>query len=267
MLGIAELLAHGDRALPGVEVESMGFSQAGDASAQVTMYGTREGRAVTKMARVALDANDGRVLRAIGPQDLSAGATFYRGLANLHFGDFGHTAVKWLYFILGMAGAFLFYSGNLLWVEARRKRRSADQTRSSRTMAQVTLGVCLGCIAGISAATVASRALPRDWERHAAAVEWVYYAVFLASVAWALIRKPIRAANELLVASAVFTVAIPTANAFVTGMGPWRSIARGHWAFLSIDVLSLMLAWMFLCIAKAVRDRGAHGDPHSVWAL
>ncbi|WP_313759694.1 PepSY-associated TM helix domain-containing protein, partial [Diaphorobacter nitroreducens] len=39
----------------------------------------------------------------------------------LHMASFGGTAVLWLYFLLGLAGAWLFYSGNLLWVETRRK--------------------------------------------------------------------------------------------------------------------------------------------------
>ena len=67
-------------------------------------------------------------IRVVEPQTFTPGTTLLRGLTSLHFGDFGHLAVKWLYFILGMAGAFLFYSGNLLWVEARRNRRGATQT-------------------------------------------------------------------------------------------------------------------------------------------
>ena len=45
----------------------------------------------------------------------------------LHFGEFGNAWVAWLYFLLGLGGAFLFWSGNLLWVESRRKRRGGEQ--------------------------------------------------------------------------------------------------------------------------------------------
>lgn len=43
----------------------------------------------------------------------------------LHFAGFGGAPVKWTYLVLGLAGAFLFYSGNLLWIESRRKRERA----------------------------------------------------------------------------------------------------------------------------------------------
>jgi uncharacterized iron-regulated membrane protein len=39
----------------------------------------------------------------------------------LHFATYGGMAVKWMYFFLGLAGAWLFYTGNLLWIENRRK--------------------------------------------------------------------------------------------------------------------------------------------------
>jgi uncharacterized iron-regulated membrane protein len=57
--------------------------------------------------------------------------------------------VQWLYFLLGLGGAFLFYSGNLLWIESRRKRRQVEQGRAQLVMARATVGICLGvCVAG-----------------------------------------------------------------------------------------------------------------------
>ena len=32
----------------------------------------------------------------------------------LHFGSFGGNTVRWLYVLMGLAGAALFYTGNLL---------------------------------------------------------------------------------------------------------------------------------------------------------
>jgi len=266
MLPVADLIARAQQAAPGFEVEQLQYTQGGDANAQVSLYGSTQSRTLTSLTGVALDANTGRVLRTLDPGTFSAGTTFYRGLVSLHFGEFGHAAVKWLYFILGLAGAFLFFSGNLLWVEARRNRRTPEQTRSSRVMAQVTLGVGLGCIAGISAAFVAARVLPNDWADRAHDVEIVYYAVFLASVAWALVRPPGRAASELLTASALLTLAVPVADSWVTGMTPWRSIAQGQWISFSVAILSLVFATAFWRMGQAVRRREIHGEPNSVWA-
>jgi uncharacterized iron-regulated membrane protein len=96
------------------------------------------------------------------PDGYSPGTRFLRSLQTLHFGSFGAAAVQWMYFVLGMAGAFLFYSGNLLWIEARRKRHKLVQPRSGKLMAQATLGVCLGCVAGVSAVFLANKLGPAD---------------------------------------------------------------------------------------------------------
>ncbi len=45
-----------------------------------------------------------------------------------HFGSYGGTPVRWLYFFLGLGGAALFYTGNLLWLETRRKKQKKSVT-------------------------------------------------------------------------------------------------------------------------------------------
>src|SRR5690606_34497218 len=130
-----------------------------------------------------------------------------------HFATFGGTAVQWIYFLLAIAGALLFYSGNLLWIESRRRRAQNNglpaQRTSVRIMSALTVGVCLGCIAGISASLVAGKWL----HGHVASLNtWhviVYYAVFFLSIAWAFLRGASRGAVELLWLCAVATAAIP----------------------------------------------------------
>jgi uncharacterized iron-regulated membrane protein len=111
---------------------------------------------VSSVAAVVLNASSGKVERVVAPDGYSPGTRFLRSLQTLHFGSFGAAAVQWMYFVLGMA-AFLFYSGNLLWIEARRKRHKLVQPRSGKLMAQATLGVCLGCVAGVSAVFLANK--------------------------------------------------------------------------------------------------------------
>ena len=79
----------------------------------------------------------------------------------LHFGNFGGPGIQWAYFLLGLVGAAVFYTGNLLWVESRRKiaRNGAPpvlQTRSARHLAAATVGTSLGCVIGLSATVAAA---------------------------------------------------------------------------------------------------------------
>ncbi|MCD7098548.1 PepSY-associated TM helix domain-containing protein [Stenotrophomonas sp. MMGLT7] len=258
MLPVAELLARARAASPGLRPDSLSYHDAGDANARAEVYGSNDQRRLNTLGGVALEAATGKVLRVMEPHTMSPGVASLRGLQALHFGNFGHAPVQWLYFLLGLAGAFLFYSGNLLWVEARRKRRQPGQPVRTQVMARLTVGVCLGCIAGVSALFVAARLLPPGQEKY------VYYAVFLASVLWALLRPTARGACELLLACALLTALVPLVSLHGGGglAVPWRS-----GTVLMVDLFALLLAWSYWSMARATARRARDGDPNSVWAL
>ncbi|MES2259421.1 MAG: PepSY-associated TM helix domain-containing protein [Pseudomonadota bacterium] len=267
LLPADELLERIVRAAPGMVPQQLRYHHAGDANAQIEAYGAIEQDTLTGAATVVMKAASGDVLRVITPRQSSPGMTFLHGLESLHFGNFGHAAVQWVYFILGLAGAFLFYSGNLLWIESRRKRQAQRQPLSSRLMAQATLGVCLGCVAGVSAVFLVNKLFPAApgelplWEERA------YYAVFLLAVAWAFVRPPARAAFELLALCAGFTLAIPLAQWAASGVDPLHALLGGEWVVVSVNAVALLAGCAFWKMGRAALRRGREGDPHSVWSL
>ncbi|GAB3247267.1 PepSY-associated TM helix domain-containing protein [Chitinimonas naiadis] len=267
MLPVSELLARARVASPGMEAERLSFHDYGDANGQAEVYGPIDQKHLNNMAGVGMNAATGQLIRVVEPVNFSAGMGMLRGMQNLHFGNFGHYAVKWLYFLLGLAGAFLFYSGNLLWVEARRKRHVAEQPRRTRLMAQLTLGVCLGCMAAISALFLANKLLPAGLAERSQWEQYVYYVVFLAAVAWAFIRPPARAGHELLLACAVLTAGIPVVNAWFTGDHLLHTLWQGHWVLFGIDAVALLAAFLFWRLAVSTLRRGRQGELNSVWSL
>jgi len=267
LLSVSQVLARAQAARPGIEAESLVYHHAGDANAQIDIYGHVEQRSLSALAAIALNGSSGELIRIVDAERFSVGTRFYRSLAALHFGDFGEAPVKWLYFILGMAGAFLFYSGNLLWIETRRERRSVLQPRNTRWMAQATLGVCLGCIAGISAIFLANKLLPAALADRPVWEERVYFLVFFLCLIWAFARPPARGGYELLLTSAVLTGAIPFVNALVTGNHIVNTLIHGEWALFFVDVIALLFAWMFWRMARATLKRGRNGEANSVWSL
>src|SRR5690606_2968651 len=124
----------------------------------------------------------------------------------------------WIYFLLGMAGAWLFYSGNLLWVESRRKAARKGQAsppvqrRDTRIMASATVGVCLGCICGISLTIVGGKWLYGHVANLNAWHTALYYTAFLGAIAFSFWRGPARAAVVLLWLAAATTLAIPATS-------------------------------------------------------
>jgi len=261
LLPLAALLERGEALVPGFEIGAIKLHDVGDANAQITLTGLADQKMLSRRVSVVLNGTSGEVLGIDQPSNYTPGKRFLNGLTSLHYGNFGGTLVKWLYFLLGLAGAFLFYSGNLLYVEARRKHQQIAQLRRTRLMAQLTLGVCLGCIAGISALFVAGALLPEGSDHI------TYFALFFTCIAWALLRAPAQAGYELLLLCAVLTAAIPAAAWIATGMSPLAALLDGHLDRLSVDAMALLLAWAYAWMAKATHRRGLEGPKNSVWSL
>ncbi len=253
-----------DRGLADFEPGYLKLAHAGDAHAVVEVTG-RSSHGLGSGA-VALDAVSGAVLATQLPGARDANHAVLAAVYALHFGDFGNVVVQWLYFLLGLGGAFLFYSGNLLWIESRRKRRQSEQGRSSLVMARATVGVCIGVCVAISATFVAAQLLPALGWNTGTGERWICFVSWALCAGWAAWRAPLRAARELLWLAAIVTALIPLAHGLATGWWFWRSAAAGHGALLAIDLVALALAAGFASLARTAARRGRDGAPHSVWA-
>ncbi|MGE0803509.1 MAG: PepSY-associated TM helix domain-containing protein [Lautropia sp.] len=271
MLSPGRLLEAVERHAPTFQVDRMTYVDAGSRNARVRVTGlVRE--TLSWGAAATVDATTGEIV--VGNMLPGAQDTWWAVLGSfvgLHFGYYGGEAVRWGYFFLGLAGAWLFYSGNLLWIETRRRARREgagvpEQRKDTRWLAAGTVGVCLGCVAGISLAIVATKWLhghvadPNAWNRY------VYYAVFLGAVAWAFARGAARASVELLWLSAASTLAIA-----LTTLAAWLFPSLGVWAHtsaaaLGVDITALAGALCFAWMALATARRVKHGPDDSVWS-
>jgi hypothetical protein len=133
-------------------------------------------------------------------------------------------------------------------------------------MAQLTIGICIGCCLGIAVMLVTHLLAPADADMKL----WLasaYYVVFSGSIAYALWRPPARAAIELLSATAIMTAALPVLNALTTGDHPIRSAADGLWAVFWVDVVAAALAAAFWSISRGVVQRARQAQLPGVWAL
>lgn len=275
MLTPAELLAQARDLAPGFEPYTLQYQQVTSPRAIVRVWG-KDDSAVSPRARggfVALDPYSGKVLnRDYLPGGQDAPNLWISSFFALHMASFGGAAVQWLYFLLGLAGAWLFYSGNLLWIETRRKRANRQtgeipvQRLDTRLMASATVGVCLGCVCGISLMMVASKWLSGYVGDLNAWLRALYYVAFFVSLAWAFLRGGAAAGVHLLWVAAALTLAIP-ATSLVGGLFP----ASGLWAHtsaaaLAVDATALAAGLGFAWMAKASARRIGRGDADSAWA-
>ncbi|MGE8319314.1 MAG: PepSY-associated TM helix domain-containing protein, partial [Comamonas sp.] len=245
---------------PGFAATALDYRGLGTPKASVFVAGTDDVhfKRSPRAGYLVLDPTNGSMVQnGMAPGQGSTLARLVVSFFALHFGSYGGEPVRVLYAVLGVMGALLFYTGNVLWIESRSKRLRSqpgvEQPRHVRFIAALNLGVCLGCVAGLPAALVATR-----WLAGAAlSPEWVlqgtYYAVFVACIAYAFRRGVQGAAWGLLAAAALATALIPLtslAAPLLAGLWPGAELLDKPYTrgLLFVDGLSAagaaLLAWM-----------------------
>lgn len=273
MMPPAQLLQRLKVQVPDFEPKVMIFKNFGDEAAVAKFVGAERGYiGDTSFGGVMLSAVTGELVNdrarpSRQDPDRRASTTIFA----LHTGEYGGATITWAYFFLGISGAWLFYSGNLLWIETRRKRArkggEVEQSRSTRLLGSGTVGVCLGCVAGLSTTIVAAKWLHgrvtdlNHWH------EVIYYAVFLGSVAWAFVWGAARSAVHLLWLCTAATMAIPLTTLVALlfpALGMW---AHGSAATIGVDVVAFVGALCFAWMAIATTRRIRNGPADSIWSI
>lgn len=129
----------------------------------------------------------------------------------LHFGSFGGNIVKFGYLILGFVGAFLFYSGNRLWLISRyrkeQKNGATEPSKGTKFLTCLTYGSIFGCISGIS--VLISTALLTSYFESYLRVSLLYYAIFCICLGVSFMVSDTIRIRVLGMSAAITTFAIP----------------------------------------------------------
>lgn len=265
MLTPAELVARVQAESPHFRITEINYAHEEDGGVETHVYGQYPGHAVRAGSESVadVDAYTGAFTGAeFMPDQRGFAGGFASNFVGLHFGNFGGVSVRWAYLLLGMAGAALFYTGNLLWIESRRKKaRNSDfpeQSRSTKILSALTVGVPLGCIAGLSLTVAAAKLLGAGatMSQHSA----IYYAVFLAFTGYALARGAARGGAELAAAASAATLLVPVASLFAGTR--WYDAG----ADIMVDIVAVVIAAVLLWAMCSARRRSIYGARDSIWA-
>ena len=185
-------------------------------------------------------------------KDSSGPAATTQGvLYGLHMGKFADTAMRWLYFLVSLAGTAMVGTGLVLWTVKREKKLIGKGKSHFGFRAVECLNITT--IAGLSLAMTVyfwlNRLLPLDMDQRA---DWEvngFFIVWAIALVCALVHKPKRAWVELMVIAAILQALLPVLNAVTTNRGLYVSMRNGDWLFAGFDLTVLAFSALHVYIA------------------
>jgi uncharacterized iron-regulated membrane protein len=235
----------------------------GDKASYVELRRSYEDSVTMNLDQLYLDGVSGRVLYSFNSAPVM---TVQRFISGLHFIQFRHWTLRWLYFAAGLAGCVMIATGFIFWLESRRASHAQKGLAGVRLVEALAIGSITGIVIATLAFFVTNRLLPLDAQFAAqdrAALEmWAFYLVWLATFAHAAWRRadpatqPARRAwREQCLAIAALAILAVVLNGVTTGDHVAATLARGYWPVAGMDVMLLAVAglasWCFQRLGSA----------------
>lgn len=257
-----KMLAQAERRWAGGQVHFMRMWHPGDAAAYVEVRRSYAKDVTMNLDQVFFDAQTGAVLHRFEAAPVMSAQRF---IAGMHFIQFDHWGIRWLYFFAGLSGCVTIASGFVFWLEARRSSHAKKGLAGVRVVEALTVGSVSGIVIATLAYLVVNRLLPlgvqfAGWPRDELEV-WVFYLVWLATFAHAAWRRaeggqPARRAwREQCWAIAALGPLAVLLNALTTGDHFGATLARGDWQVFGVDagllVGSALAGWVASRLARA----------------
>lgn len=237
----------------------------GDAAAYVQVNRASEDVVNNISHVVYVDGVTGEVLSSNKPERWASSTQ--RFIAGLHFIQFRHWTLRWLYFVLGLAGCILIATGLLFWVDSRRDQHRKSGRSGTRVVEAVTAASVTGLLVATLAFMVTNRAMPvglsgLPLERSAIEVS-VFHLIWLMTLvhAWLAGR---RAWIGQCWAISVLALAAVLLNALTTGDHLIRTLMTPRlWPVAGIDCALVTAAAIAACVARHLARRQARSLQHA----
>ncbi len=231
-----------------------------DATATVTLFQSVRDRLNARGGSIVFSGTDGRRLSASPPQ--GAAATTAGVMLGLHMGNFAGPALRWTYFLLGLAGTAMVGTGLVLWT-VKRKRPGTVPFFGIRLAERLNVGAIACLPAGMAAFLLANRLLPATAPGRGDTEVSIMFWIWFGLAAAACLRPIHRAWTETLAIAATGFLALPIVNALATDRGLLASIRKGDMLFIAFD-LAMIVTGCLLAFASwraaASRSRPARRE-------
>jgi len=240
----------------------------GDANSYVELRRSYAGDITMNLDQIYFDAASGELLHRF---EAAAVMKVQRFISGLHFIQFDHWTLRWLYFLAGLSGCVMIATGFIFWLGARRARHARKGLAGVRVVEGLTVGSVTGIIVATLAFFAANRLLPQGTsfagQGRAALEIWTFYLVWVACFiqAW---WRPAAAWREQAWAICVIALACVLLNSVTTGDHLIRTVSQRTWAVAGMDamllLLTLLAAWVAIRLGRKAVDRAVQSGPVSI---
>lgn len=222
----------------------------GDKNVVVQLGRSVQGEVSWNIDKLYFDGVTGNVLHEAKAKPIAAVQRFFVGM---HFIQFDHWPLRWLYFIGGLASCLMIGTGFLYWLAARRKSYENRGQFSLRVVEGLAIGSVTGIILAMMGFWLVNRLLPVDLVlagiERAELEAWSFYLIWLLSFvhAFSIPHKAWGQQCAMIAGAAVLAVIL---NAVTTSSG----LLNGRpffWPVAGMDLLLLFAA--VLATASALK--------------
>ncbi len=251
LVNLASLVPDAERRL-GAPVGRIQVSEPGDVSARITIAASPTATLNSRTASVAYDGTSGKLLwesPKSGPAATTAGV-----MIGLHAGRYADLALRWIYFMCGVAGTVMVASGLVLWTVKRRDKLPypAKPHLGFRIVERLNVTVIAGFPLGIACLLWANRLLPvgmkgrSDWEVHTLFIVWGLSLLFV------LVRQPRSSWIALLQLTGGLFLAVPVFNLLAFDQNLLSPFRNGDWLPAGVDLCLIVVGAGLIATAKRV---------------
>ncbi|OWT73841.1 MULTISPECIES: PepSY domain-containing protein [unclassified Achromobacter] len=243
------------------QVGRVTVANPGDSSARVALTPADGARVSMSPQYLLFDGVSGKLIEVhdqVGPAAETRGVMYA-----LHLGRFSDLQLRWLYFIVSLAGTAMVGTGLVMWT-VKRRQQLPDPMKpyfGFRLVERLNIAAIAGLSVAMTAYLWGNRLLPVDLGGRGAAEVNVFFGVWAGTLLYALARPARRAWIELLWLAAAMLALLPVLNALTTSRPFWRSVAVGDWVYAGVDLMAWALALLHVMLALTAQHHKPRVKP------
>ncbi len=211
--------------------------------------------------RILYDLNSKTITEIKNPNENNYIEDVELAIRRLHYGDYGGTFLKLIYFFLAFITCFVIISGILIWLEARNKKNIPNKKRIfNQKVGHIYLAICLTLYPVTAFSFTMAKLLPRSLD--VVRME-ILYTLFFTS--WIILFAYFRGKKNnyftnkyTLLLGSLIGFCIPIVNGISSQNWIWKTMMKQQYSIAIIDVLwfiiSCMSLWVFLKIKNPIKQ-------------